>query len=90
MAAQARAPERYAKNARVAELGAPVVDLLAPKPRERILDLGCGDGALTLTLKLVQLGCKAVRVDSSPERVAAAQRLADYVRLRFTATKERR
>jgi len=41
-------PNRYAKNARfVADLGAPLIDLLAPKAGERILDLGCGDGALT-------------------------------------------
>jgi trans-aconitate methyltransferase len=38
-------PERYARNARfVADLGAPVVDLVAPRAGERILDLGCGDG----------------------------------------------
>ena len=41
-------PERYARNARfVSDLGAPVVELLAPQSGERILDLGCGDGALT-------------------------------------------
>ena len=38
---------RYARHARfVSELGAPVLELLAPRPGERILDLGCGDGAL--------------------------------------------
>jgi ubiquinone/menaquinone biosynthesis C-methylase UbiE len=38
--------ELYATNARfVSDLGQPVVDLLAPRPGERILDLGCGDGA---------------------------------------------
>ena len=38
--------DRYATNARfVADLGAPVVELLAPRPGERILDLGCGDAA---------------------------------------------
>jgi len=74
MSVQSWDADQYAKNARfVAELGAPVVDLLAPEPGERILDLGCGDGALTL--KLVQLGCDVVGVDSSTELVEAARRL---------------
>ena len=52
-------PERYARNARfVADLGMPVVELLEPQPGERILDLGCGDGALTA--KLVEMGCSVV------------------------------
>jgi trans-aconitate methyltransferase len=67
-------PAQYAEHARfVSDLGMPVVELLAPKPGERILDLGCGDGALTL--KLAKLGCKVVGVDSSPEMVAAAKSL---------------
>lgn len=65
-------PERYARNARfVSDLGAPVVELLAPRPGERILDLGCGDGALTA--KLVDLGCRVVGVDASAEQIAAAR-----------------
>jgi trans-aconitate methyltransferase len=65
-------PERYARNARfVADLGMPVVELLAPQPGERILDLGCGDGALTE--KLVAMGCVVVGVDGSAAQVAAAQ-----------------
>jgi trans-aconitate methyltransferase len=64
-------PEQYARNARfVADLGMPVVDLLAPRPGERILDLGCGDGALTE--KLVACGCEVVGVDASAAQVAAA------------------
>jgi SAM-dependent methyltransferase len=67
-------PERYARNARfVADLGMPVVELLAPTPGERILDLGCGDGALTK--KLVALGCQVVGVDASVEQVRAARAL---------------
>lgn len=65
-------PERYARHARfVSDLGAPVLDLLAPQPGERILDLGCGDGALTE--KLLAAGAAVVAVDSSSEQVAGAR-----------------
>lgn len=65
-------PDGYARNARfVSELGEPVLELLAPRAGERILDLGCGDGALTE--RLVELGCRVVGVDGSPEQVAAAR-----------------
>ena len=65
-------PERYTQQAAfVAEGGLPVLELLAPRPGERILDLGCGEGALTE--KLVALGGEVVGVDSSPEQVAAAR-----------------
>ena len=64
-------PEQYAQHARfVSDLGGPVVDLLDPQPGERVLDLGCGDGALTE--RLVSAGCEVVAVDSSPEQVWAA------------------
>lgn len=65
-------PERYHRNASfVAELGAPLIDLLAPGPGERVLDLGCGHG--TLTEKLVAAGATVVGVDASAEQVAAAR-----------------
>ncbi len=67
-------PDSYARNARfVSDLGAPVVELLAPKAGERILDLGCGDGALTA--RLVALGCVVVGVDASAAQVEAARRI---------------
>jgi trans-aconitate methyltransferase len=64
---------RYAANARfVSDLGQPVLDLLAPQPGEHILDLGCGDGALTE--KLVAAGAQVVGVDASADMVEAARR----------------
>ena len=74
MTAQTWNSESYAKNARfVTDLGAPVLALLDPKPGERILDLGCGDGVLTK--KIADLGCEVVGVDSSADLVAAAKQL---------------
>ena len=81
---------RYAANARfVADLGLPVVELLAPQPGERILDLGCGDGVLTQ--RLAEIGCSVVGVDAAPDMVREAcvrgvdARLADGADLRFAA-----
>jgi SAM-dependent methyltransferase len=66
-------PEGYAQNARfVAELGMPVVELLAPRPGERILDIGCGDGFLTA--RLAGMGCEVLGVDASAAQVEAARR----------------
>jgi trans-aconitate methyltransferase len=63
--------EVYRRNARfVSDLGMPVVALLDPRPGERILDVGCGDGALTR--KLRDMGCELVGIDSSPELIRAA------------------
>lgn len=81
-------PERYARTAAfVPALGQPVLELLAPRPGERILDIGCGDGALTE--KLVASGCRVVGVDGSAEQVEAARargldaRVADAEALDF-------
>ncbi|UJR78378.1 class I SAM-dependent methyltransferase [Sandaracinus amylolyticus] len=65
-------PGTYDTHARfVSDLGMPVVELLAPRRGERILDLGCGDGALTRAL--VELGCEVVGIDASEPFVAAAR-----------------
>jgi trans-aconitate methyltransferase len=83
-------PERYARHAAyVPALGAPLVEILAPRPGERILDLGCGDGSLTV--RLAERGASVVAVDRSPEMVAAARargldaRLGDATALLFAA-----
>jgi SAM-dependent methyltransferase len=68
-------PDQYARNARfVSDLGAPVLELLAPQPGERILDLGCGDGVLTA--KLQALGCDVLGVDASAAQVEATKKLS--------------
>jgi trans-aconitate methyltransferase len=72
MPSQTWDPNRYARNARfVSELATPLIDLLAPRPGEQILDLGCGDGVLTE--QLVALRCRVVGVDASVEQVKAAR-----------------
>src|ERR1700755_3017794 len=72
--AQTWDPANYARNARfVSDLATPLLELLAPRAGERILDLGCGDGALTR--RLADLGCDVVGVDSSVPQVEAARRL---------------
>jgi SAM-dependent methyltransferase len=48
-----------------------VVELLAPIEGERILDLGCGDGALSVDIFL--RGCAVVGVDASAAQVEAAR-----------------
>ena len=65
-------PERYRRNAGfVPALGEPVLELLAPQPGERILDLGCGEGALTL--RIAAAGADVLGVDKSAEQVTAAR-----------------
>ena len=66
-------PERYRRCASfVPELGRDLVDLLDPRPGERVLDLGCGDG--TLTARIAERGCRVIGVDRSASFVAVARR----------------
>ena len=55
----------------VAELGRGVVDLLAPKPGETVLDLGCGTG--DLAHEIAKSGAAVIGIDLSAEMVAAAR-----------------
>ena len=83
-------PETYSKHGRcVSDLGAPVADLLDPKAGERVLDIGCGDGALTERFR--RAGCQVVAIDTSPEQAWAAlergldARIIDATELTFDA-----
>ena len=55
----------------VPSLAKDLIELLNPQPGETILDLGCGDGLLTLELQ--QRGCSVIGVDSSPGMVEASK-----------------
>ena len=71
-AASRWSPADYARNASfVPELGAAALQLLDPKPGELILDIGCGDGALTE--RIGAAGARVIGLDSSPEMVEAAR-----------------
>lgn len=83
-------PDRYRRNAAfVADMAGGVVELLAPKAGERILDLGCGDGVLSE--KLEQAGAEIAAVDASAAQVEGARsrgldaRVADGQTLDFNA-----
>ena len=71
----------------VPALGQAALDLLNPQPGEQILDVGCGDG--TLTLKIREAGADVVGIDNSLSMIGAARargldaRLMDAAQLRF-------
>ena len=71
----------------VPALGQAALDLLHPQPGEHILDVGCGDG--TLTLKIKERGADVVGIDNNLSMVAAAKakgldvRLMDAAELKF-------
>src|SRR5215217_6796328 len=63
----------------ISAFGAGVVELLAPRPGERIVDLGCGTGALTA--EIAAAGAEVVGIDASEAMIARAREL--YPHLRF-------
>ncbi|WP_394841720.1 methyltransferase domain-containing protein [Pendulispora brunnea] len=60
-----------AKHAFVAQYGADLFEVLAAKPGERVLDVGCGTGDHVAELRA--RGVDAVGVDASPDMIARAR-----------------
>jgi trans-aconitate methyltransferase len=60
------------KHSFVTEYGKEMLSLLAPRPAERILDLGCGTGHLTRMI--ADSGATVVGLDSSPQMIESARR----------------
>jgi trans-aconitate methyltransferase len=72
MTSQHWEPAAYRAHAGfVAELGRPLLELLQVGSGERVLDLGCGEGALMQ--ELASRGVEVFGVDSSPEQIAAVR-----------------
>jgi trans-aconitate methyltransferase len=79
------------KHAFVWQHGAQLLDLLQPRPGERILDLGCGTGQLTA--QVAAAGASVLGIDLSQEMIATARRnypdlqldIADARRLPYQA-----
>lgn len=72
--------ERYeGRHAYVWQFGGNLLELLAPQPGERILDLGCGTGHLTTDIAAA--GAQAVGLDSSVEMLGQARQ--NYPKLSF-------
>jgi trans-aconitate methyltransferase len=67
------------KHAFVTRYGEGVLELLAPEPGERILDVGCGTGHLTK--KIAEAGAAVVGLDSSAEMIETAR--ASYPEIEF-------
>jgi ubiquinone/menaquinone biosynthesis C-methylase UbiE len=71
-------PERYDAGmralslGRVAQLHAAVADAAARKPGDRVLEIGCGTGAVTALL--VARGAQVTAIDQSPEMLEQARR----------------
>src|SRR5262245_42116797 len=63
----------------ITRLGAGVLDLLAPQPGERILDLGCGTGELTA--QIAEVGADVIGIDASEAMIVRARER--YPQLRF-------
>lgn len=61
------------RHAFVWKHGASLVELLDPKPGERILDLGCGTGRLTA--QIAECGATVSGIDASSEMISEARRL---------------
>lgn len=68
-----------AKHNFVWKMASGMVDLLDPKPGERILDLGCGTGHLTHAI--AERGANAVGLDSSADMIGQARQ--NFPSIRF-------
>src|SRR5215470_9893698 len=88
MTNQWNAAEYDAKHAFVYEKAKGLVELLAPKAGELILDLGCGTGALTV--EIAARGAEVLGVDRSEEMIAQGRKKFPSLRFEVMDARELR
>lgn len=81
-------PTLYGAHGYVHRLAAPLVDLLDPRPGERILDVGCGTGELTRAI--AERGARVLGVDASPSMIEQARRAHPGLEFRVADAREMR
>lgn len=81
-------PDLYARHGFVHRLAGGLVDVLDPRPGERILDVGCGTAELTFAI--AARGAKATGVDASPAMIEAGRRKHPGLDLRVMDARELR
>jgi ubiquinone/menaquinone biosynthesis C-methylase UbiE len=54
-----------------------LVQQIAPRPGDRVLEIGCGTGSLLLAVKQAQPGAEVVGLDPDPAALAIARRKAE-------------
>ncbi len=67
------------KHKFVSQLATDLIELLAPQPEERILDIGCGTGHLTQ--EIANCGAEVLGIDSAETMILQAQ--INYPKLKF-------
>jgi len=82
------AVEYDAKHAFVYEKAKGLVALLAPEAGERILDLGCGTGALTA--EIAERGAEILGVDRSEEMISQARKKLPALKFEVLEVRELR
>jgi trans-aconitate methyltransferase len=81
-------PALYARHGFVHGLAGGLVELLDPRPGERILDLGCGTAELTRAI--AASGARAVGIDASAAMIEAGRRSFPDLDLRVMDAREAR
>ncbi len=66
-----RAREHTRNAGFVADLAADLIDVLDPRPGQRVLDVGCGDGGFSMRVRA--RGADVVGIDSAPDMVRSAR-----------------